>query len=222
MAIGQATPLGYKTKAQMAYEALRETILNGSRPPGQRLVARGIAAELGMSEIPVREALQRLGREGLVTLMPHVGARVSDLLLDELGEILLIRSELEGLATRLAADHVSEELLSELERQIKAMDAVINSGNLERYGAMNRRFHQTIYNIVPYPQLRALIEELWNQEPRARSVFVLNPRRARASHVEHRQIMAALRARDGQTAGRIVRDQKLKARDSLRRRENRN
>ncbi len=215
MALEQVSSIGYKTKAQVAYDSLREAILNGSLAPGRRLIGRTLAVGLGMSEIPVREAIQQLNREGLVALVPHAGARVSDLQVGGLAEILLIRSELEDLATRLAVGHLTHETFAHLERQMVEMDAIIASGNYESYGMMNRVFHRTIYDVIPYPQLRAIILHLWNQEPRARSVFVLNPTRVRASHGEHRAIIEALRAGDGERAGALVRAQKLQAMEAL-------
>jgi len=221
MALANARASGYRTKAEIAHASLQEAILNGSLLPGHRLIVRTIALDLGMSEIPVREALQRLSREGLVESAPHTGARVSDLLVDGVAEILLIRAELEGLATRLAVPRLDAAHFDELERQMTEMDALLASGNLESYGALNRRFHKTIYDLIGYPQLRALILQLWEQEPRARSVFMLEPERARASQAEHRQIIDALRHGDGERAGQLVRIQKLQAMDALNRHRHR-
>jgi DNA-binding GntR family transcriptional regulator len=183
--------------------------------PGQRIVARVVAGELKMSEIPVREALRRLSLEGLVSLTPHVGASVSELSIQGVEEALLIRAELQGLATRMSAGHLSDDVLRDLEAQMQMMSAVIEAGAFDQYGALNRKFHHTIYAMLPYPRLKALIEGLWDKEPRARSVFVLNPDRIHTSHLEHAQILNSLRAGDGERADEMVRQQKLHARQLL-------
>jgi DNA-binding GntR family transcriptional regulator len=205
----------HKTKAQIAYDFVREAVLNGTIKPGDRLVAKNLAQQLEMSEIPIREALQRLSSEGLVSWMPHIGAKVSDLCVAEIAEILLIRSELEALATKIAADNITDETLRELEMQLEAMDDIITSGVLEQYSALNRKFHLTIYSVIPLPRLRGLIEELLNQQPRARSVFMLNPERVQASHEEHKELVNALRLHARERAAEIVRGQKLKAREAF-------
>jgi len=215
MTLSSTPRLEYRTKSQVAYESLREAVLNGTLPPGQRIVARVVATELKMSEIPVREALQRLSLEGLVSLIPHIGASVSELAISSVEEALLIRAELEGLAARIGAQHMTEEVLQYLDAQMEIMSDVIGAGAFDQYGALNRQFHRTIYATIPYPRLLALIETLWDNEPRARSVFVRHPDRIQASHDEHRQIIDALKSGNGDRAGDLVRRQKLQARELL-------
>src|SRR4051794_30353862 len=95
------------TKAEMVYMQLHEKIIKGVIPPGSRLVISQIAKEFKVSEIPVREVIQRLAQEGYITLHPHVGPTVNSLSEEEVREIFEIRSNLESLAARLSVDHIS-------------------------------------------------------------------------------------------------------------------
>src|ERR1700694_1316470 len=93
---------GYKTKQELAYVALRDAIITCRFPPGKRLLEVELAQQLGISRSPVREALKRLGHEGLVSEIPHIGATVSAVGLDSLHELYLIIASLESLACREA------------------------------------------------------------------------------------------------------------------------
>jgi len=205
----------YRTKSDVAYSVLKEEILSGKLRPGESLTLRALAGRLGMSEIPVREALQRLGPEGLVVIVPHVGAKVSDLAIEDIAENLLIRAELEGLAAALAAGHVTESVLQRLRALVDTMEMCVLDNDLEQFGELNRRFHQAMYEVLPNRQLTQLITDLWNQVPRARTVFALIPQHTEESHREHKEILAALEARDGERARALVRKQKLRARHEL-------
>ncbi len=205
----------YRTKSILVYETLKAAILSGSLPPGERLKVKALSESLGVSQTPVREALRLLAKEGLVVIRLHSDACVADLPVEGVEENLLIRAELEALATRVASEHIPDDVLQELEALCAQMDDCVRAGNGERYGELNRRFHLAIYRCIPYKRLYGLIEELWNQVPRARWVFVLAPHYMAQSQAGHRKIVEALRARDGERAAEIVRDQKRTARELL-------
>lgn len=205
----------YRTKSVLVYETLKAAILSGSLPPGERLRVKALSDGLGVSQTPVREALRLLAKEGLVVIRLHSEALVADLPMEGIEENLLIRAELETLAARIAAQYITDEVLQELEALCAQMDDCVQAGNGERYGELNRRFHLAIYRCIPYKRLYGLIEELWNQVPRARWVFVLAPHYMAQSQTGHRKIVEALRARDGERAAEIVRDQKRTARELL-------
>jgi DNA-binding GntR family transcriptional regulator len=200
------------TKADRAYEGLRQAILTGVLEPKEQINPKGIAAELGMSVIPVREALRRLEQEGLIVIKPHVGATVRELPVAELRENLLIRSELEALAARLAAPLMTKDVLAVLQALIDKMDKCIRTKHYEQFGALNRRFHMAAYDVIPERGLLKLIEQQWDQVPRAASVFALVPEHAIAAQEEHLEIFAALKRGDAEAAANLTRDHKLRAR----------
>lgn len=199
------------TKADRAYEGLRQAILTGVLEPKEQINPKAVAAEFGMSVIPVREALRRLEQEGLIVIKPHVGAAVRELPIAELRENLLIRSELEALAVRLAAPFMTTEILVQLQVLLDKMDGCISRKHYEHFGALNRQFHMTLYQATPERGLIRLIEQQWDQVPRGASVFALVPEHAIAAQKEHLEIFDALKRGDGEIAANLTREHKLRA-----------
>jgi DNA-binding GntR family transcriptional regulator len=200
------------TKADRAYEGLRRAILTGVLEPREQINPKEVATELGMSVIPVREALRRLEQEGLIIIKPHIGAAVRELPIAELRENLLIRSELEALAARLAASQMTKQVLGDLQRLIDKMDACIKSKRYEQFGALNRQFHMAAYDVIKERSLIRLIEQQWDQVPRAASVFALVPEHAIIAQQEHLQIFDAFKRGDADAAAELTREHKLRAR----------
>lgn len=200
------------TKADRAYNGLRQAILSGVLEPKEQINPKAVAAELGMSVIPVREALRRLEQEGLVVIKPHVGAAVRELPIAELRENLLIRSELEALAARLATPRMTAEVLSTLGDLVGEMGNCIAAKRYEQFGALNRPFHMTAYDVIEERGLVRLIEQQWDQVPRAASVFALVPEHAIIAQQEHLRILDAFRRGDAEEAANLTREHKLRAR----------
>jgi len=205
----------YTTKTDAAYEVLREAILAGVLAPGASVQPKPVAVELDMSVIPVREALRRLEQDGLVTIRPHFGATVRALADEELEETMLMRAALEGLATRLATPTVDDATLARLEDLFDRMDACIAADDPACFGELNREFHLTLYASSRYQRLYHLIESLWDQVPRARTVFSLVPSHMSVSQQGHGRLMEALRSRDGEAAERALHEQKVAVLDVI-------
>ena len=192
----------YRTMPEIAYDAIRDAILSGRHAPGQRLVTEELAKALGVSRMPVREALHRLEVSGLITITPHRGAVVSELSEAEVAEIFHIRAVLEGLATRLAttkltpADHKRlSALLEEMERAAKTNDP-------GKVLVINRDFHTVIWKAARAPRLRELLENLYDACQRFRNLSVLLPGRLDQISQEHRRIARALAQEDAAAAER--------------------
>src|SRR5215207_2202456 len=115
----RVVPIQRQTIASMTIEALRERILRGDYPEGEPLRQDALADELGVSRIPVREALRQLEAEGLVTFNPHRGAVVSSLSLPEIAELFELRAEIECDLLRRAIPNTTSE---QLDRAIEVLD----------------------------------------------------------------------------------------------------
>lgn len=213
--MGEAPSSGSVTKYEYAYTVLREGILRGTLQPNQAIQPQAVSAELGMSIIPVREALRRLEQEGLVVIKPHIGATVREFPVDEACENLLIRAELETLATRLATPQVTPALHRVLESILDEMDEHQQAGKSEEFGSLNKRFHLTIYSGLRERRLLRLIELLWDQVPRSGSVLVVVPAHAPQTQKEHRAILAALGNGDAESAALLTREHKLHSLQAL-------
>jgi DNA-binding GntR family transcriptional regulator len=199
-------PEKYRTMQEIAYGAIRDGILAGRHGPGQRLIADELAKELGVSRMPVREALHRLEAAGLVTITPHRGAMVSELSENECAEIYHIRAVLDGLATRLASPNLSQADHTRLARLLDEMDAAVAVQDLERVLRINRQFHMLIWDASRAPRLRELLENLYDASQRFRNISVLIPGRLDQITHEHRLIVEALARKDAAAAERFATD----------------
>lgn len=208
----------FKTKKEIVHERLHRDIVAGKLRPGQRIILSELAKEFGFSEIPIREAIRALETEGLVRFTPHVGAVVSDFNDREFLEIYIIRIELEALATRLAVAHISEADLAFLDKNVEKTERAIRQNKMDKIGPLNKEFHLRIYQAAPYPYLLNLIKSLWDKFELYQSVFAYVPDRAIPSCHEHKNIIAALRNKDGAAAEKLVKEQKECTRRALQKR----
>ena len=128
---------GFKTKTEVVYDFLKKNILNGRYQPGEKIVISVIARQLDVSDIPIREAIKRLQTEGLLDITPHVGANVVEMDQDEFEQITLIRAELEGLATRLSINHLSEKDFKELDRLNREGDVLVKNKSYRQLAELN-------------------------------------------------------------------------------------
>lgn len=194
----------YRTLQEIVYDTIRDAILSGRYRPGQRLVADALAKEAGVSRMPVREALQRLEATGLVTLMPHRGAVVNELSEAEIIEIYHIRAVLDGLATRLAAPHLTRPDFDRMHAILGEMAAAAKAKDLDRVLRVNRDFHQRIWQAAHAPRLHSLLENLYDASQRFRQISVLLPGRLERLTQEHRRITQALARGDVNRAERFA------------------
>ncbi len=197
-------PDKYRTMQEIAYDAIRDGILTGRHSPGQRLIAEDLAKELGVSRMPVREALHRLEATGLVAIAPHRGAVVSELSETECVEIYHIRAVLDGLATRLATPHLARVDHTRLAALLEDMEAGVKAENPDRILDVNRAFHVLIWRAARAPRLQELLENLYDASRRFRNISVLIPGRLDQITQEHRLIAEALARGDAAAAERYA------------------
>jgi DNA-binding GntR family transcriptional regulator len=192
----------YRTMPEIAYDAIRDAILGGRYAPGQRLVTEDLARELGVSRMPVREALHRLQVAGLVSITPHRGAIVSHLSEAEVAEIFHIRAVLEGLATRLAATTLTPGDHKRLGTLLDEMGRAARAHDPEKVLLINRDFHAVFWKAARAPRLRELLENLYDACQRFRNLSVMLPGRLDQITQEHRRIVRALAQGDAAAAER--------------------
>jgi len=202
-------------KSQSIYRALRERILANDIEPGSRLVMRDIGLQYAASDMPVREALRMLERDGLVETVPYAGARVTSLTAKEVEETYFIRSHLESIATGLAAERVTDAELVELDALMVKMDDAVAAADGSTFADLNQQFHRTIVGCSGNDMLRELTMDIWQRHSGFQRVHRKVPRRLATSQQEHRGIMAALRAHDTEEAARLALLHKLSVRDDV-------
>lgn len=207
MALGSGPDVRFRTKQEYVYQTLRGAIMSGELAPGRRLVIDEIARRLEVSAIPIREALQSLQAEGLVVSAPHVGATVAQLSEAEVHEVFAIMEGLETVGVREAAARLSDHDADELAGIVAAMDAAVEERQYERWAELNGRYHRAIGNLTAMPLLREMTDRVLARWERLRRHYfqgVLVPRVEQAQR-EHRELLAALVARDPDAAERVVR-----------------
>jgi DNA-binding GntR family transcriptional regulator len=199
---GAGTASSQVTSERVA-DYLREAILSGEIGPGARIRQDDIAARLGSSRIPVREALRMLEAEGLTEHSPNKGARVPVLDLHEVNVLYQMRERLEPLA-------LAEGLALLTEGHIDAMAAIQDEieadTGLLRFLALDREFHLTSYSTCPSEALLSATVRLWNSTQHCRRTFmsIAGHERAWIVNAEHRLLLDALRRRDSVDAERFL------------------
>jgi DNA-binding GntR family transcriptional regulator len=198
--------MAYKTKQEFVYQTLRRAILRCELAPGQRLPTQEIANRLGVSLIPVREALQLLQSEGLVENRAHVGAAVARISGSSIAEVFTLLEGLETVATRVAARRMPPEEIDALAALLAEMDAAVEKGEHELWGELNTRLHVFIAGYAGMPTLREMTErvfDLWHRVQRCFLKEVL-VQRVLQSQQEHHAILRALREHDEAELERLI------------------
>jgi DNA-binding GntR family transcriptional regulator len=208
-------PIRRPTVVSMTVDALRERILRGRYPEGLPLRQDAIANELGVSRIPVREALRQLEAEGLVTFNPHRGAVVSSLSLKEIRELFELRAEIESDLLRRAIPKMDADHDARAAEILTAYEAALQSGEVAVWGALNWQFHSTLYAPADRALSMGIVQKLHQHSDRyLRMQLALTHGETRARH-EHRAILVAVKKRDATKACRLLREHILGAGRSL-------
>jgi len=182
-------------------DQVRARILAGLLSAGERVNQDRIAAELGVSHIPVREALRSLESEGLVTFHPRRGFFVAALSSEDAQELGELRGALEALAVRLSVPRATEADLAAAAAQIELSE---RAESLAVWSEANWRFHRLLYAPCRRTRLLEVLEGLWRASDRYLRVVWQEAAWQGRSQEEHRAILAAFRARDGRLAQRLV------------------
>lgn len=186
-------------------DQLRDMIVRGELPAGDKIRMSELAASLGVSITPLREALKVLAEEQLVELLPNRGARVAPFTVDDASALFDVIASLEGLAAELATAHLSANALDELEAKHKAMRAHFEKGEREPYFALNSWIHAQLIALSGNSVLEATHRRMMVRASRGRYMAIIDSRRWIEAMDEHEELMAALRQRDAEAAGRIWR-----------------
>jgi DNA-binding GntR family transcriptional regulator len=205
------SPDDLRPLADSAYERLLHAIVDGTLFPGARLSERGLAAALGISAQPVREALRRLEGEGMVETRPRSGSFVAALDTSRLVEMGRIRAVLEGAAADLAARHASDDDLIRLEQRLQAMRDATARADAATLRLANEAFHTTLHAISDNPFLIRGLQALRAYDHIGRARVLATDDQPRQALAEHADILAAIVARDPDTAEQRMRAHTLRS-----------
>ncbi len=183
-------------------ERLRERIVSHSLAPGSWIDEQVLTTELGISRTPLREALKVLAAEGLVTMKPRRGAYVTEVSDRDLDEVFHLLALLESDAAAAVAQHASDAELAELADLHRGLEDTV--GDRDAFFAANERFHMRLLTLADNRWRSQMVADLRKVMKLYRHHSLFKQGRLIASLKEHRRIMAALRARDADTARRLM------------------
>jgi DNA-binding GntR family transcriptional regulator len=184
---------GAASKSEQAYAAIKNRILNGDYSPGYRLVLAKLADDLGVSVVPVREAIRRLEAENFVTFERNVGATVAGIDPTEYLYTMQTLSIVEGAATALAAPLIGTADLERARAINTRMRECLVDFDPIRFTELNAAFHSVLFESCPNPHILDLVHRGWNRLKALRSsTFSYVPGRARESVAEHEALLVLL------------------------------
>jgi DNA-binding GntR family transcriptional regulator len=199
----------------MTVAALRERILRGDYPEGEPLRQDALADELGVSRIPVREALRQLEAEGLVTFSPHRGAVVSSLSLDEIHELFELRADIESDLLGRAIPAMTTEQLDRAVDLLDDFEIALATGEATRWGPLNWHFHAALYAPANRNFTMGVLQKLHQHSDRYFRMEVLLAQGGGRANDEHRAIAKAVGEKDIPLASDLMRAHILGAGQSL-------
>ncbi len=189
---------------EMVYRKLEEEILIGTLPEGTSLGEIAISERLGVSRTPVRGALHRLSEEGLVEIVPNKGAKVIGINMNDLVDIYRIRERLEGLASALATERITDEEIKELEETVDLAEFYIKRGDTEHMRELDTVFHSIIYKASGSRFLSSTLSELHNKIKSYRKRSLDVPGRIEKSEAEHKEILEAIKEKNSALADELT------------------
>lgn len=182
------------------FDKLRDDILNGKYEQNEELREAAIGEELGVSRTPVREAFRQLELEGLLKIVPNKGAYVTGITMKDVEDIYAIRSMLEGLCARWCTQHITQEKLEEMEENIYLAEFHESKNHVDQIAVLDNRFHEIMYESCNSKMLEHLLRDFHQYVYRVRKKTLSSNIRGKASNDEHRQIMEAIKNKDGDKA----------------------
>lgn len=203
---------GRAPKAQDAYLALHRGIRDGEFPPGARMKEVDLAAQLGMSRTPIREAIRQLERDGVVVVLPNRGAVVRELSEQEIDDTYSLRAVLEGYCASRAAIRIDaaalervEEIQDEFERRILIDGRLLDTGDIDSLISLNKAFHVEILIGSQNSRVTDILAKATEVPVHMKQLYWRSDRARAGARIHHREILEALRARDAVRADAVMR-----------------
>ncbi|SAK82786.1 GntR family transcriptional regulator [Caballeronia hypogeia] len=188
------------TTVELVTTAIRQRILSGDLAPGEVLRQEALADELGVSRVPIREAITRLTGEGLLTKVPHKGAYVAELSIEEVQETFEIRLRLEPWLFSQAIPHITDAEIAKAAKLVEEMDQT-ESG---MWGQLNWRLHETLYLPARRDITLQMLRVLHDRSDRYFRFQVVQVPIREQSHDEHMSLIDACRKRDAKLGAKLL------------------
>ncbi len=196
------------------YREIEQAIIDGVFVPGTALTEIKLSTELGVSRTPVREALMLLELEGLVKTVPNKGAVVVGVSEQDIDDIYIIRTRIEGLVARRAAEHCTDEQIEQLRQIVELQEFYVSKNDVMQVWHLDNRFHEILYEGCGSRPLKQMLSLFHSYIQKARAETVRKGRAA-GSTEEHRAILSALEQRNPDLAEQCTALHVNNARDSF-------
>jgi len=193
----------YELLSQKAYRILKRAIVRGDLTPNSKLLLNEIAKSLGISNTPIREAVNKLASEGLVKIIPNKGIIVKEVNINDFQEILQIRSFLDGLIAKIASKKITDEEIDEMMGVIHEMEYAVKKDDRLNYNDLDIQFHDFLLNITGNNKLKEIYNNLMNQSNKFRLRTLKISDRMGKSLKEHREIALKIKERNPDEANRV-------------------
>ena len=177
---------------EIVYEELKRQILIGEIAPGTRMMEVELADDMGVSRTPVREAIRKLEKEGLVTIEPRRGAYASDISIKDIEDVLEVRQDLEGMAAAMAAVKATDEQKGQLLKVTEQYRKAVESGDVEEMIKFDEAFHKIIVSCSDNKTLIQLISQVQELALRFRYIYYDDFTRFGSQPMEHKEITDAI------------------------------
>lgn len=182
----------HKPLRDLVYDELKMKIMMGLIAPGTRMMEVELAEEMGVSRTPVREAIRKLEKEGMISIEPRRGAYASSLSNQDMVDILEVRQTMEGLAADLATIRFTEEQKNELLEVSQAFNQAVEKGDMEQMISLDTLFHHLIVQGTGNKLLAVMVGQLQDMVLRFRYLYYDDFRRAEKMPQEHKEILDAI------------------------------
>ena len=193
----------YELLSQKVYHVLKNAIVRGDLAPNSKLILTEIAKSLGVSNTPIREAINKLVSEGLIKIIPNKGILVKEINIDDFQEILQVRAFLDGLIAKIASKKITDKEIGNMMKIIKKMENCVKKDDRLTYNDLDIQFHDFLLNITGNNKLKEIYNNLINQGNRLRIRTLKIPDRMGKSLKEHREIAFKIKERNPDEANRV-------------------
>jgi DNA-binding GntR family transcriptional regulator len=204
-----------KLLREHVYTGVKTAIISGDFQPGKRLIEEKLAADMTTSRTPVREAIQKLEKEGLIFRLPRGGFAVKAVTEDEVEEVLGLRSVLEGYVGYLATSRINDSEMRQLEEIIAYEDECLKNLNVDEFIRLDGEFHDVLYKAAKNARLYALLHDLRDYMYRYRVIILRYQRKPHLAVQDHKQMLASMKAKSPRQVEKLVRKHVSRGKDII-------
>lgn len=204
----------FRSKKEVVYDLIRDDILQGKHKPGTRLIIDDLAASLGVSQIPIREAMRQLEADGFITIEPYVGATVTEIDANFIFEVFALLESMEIISCRAACRLMSDDDIQKLSTMIDTMESSVKNPN--KWTEKNKELHLFICQSAQTHLVYKMMQKVLDHWDRLRLHYLKDVfgNRIESAQEEHRLILQAILQRDPDDAERVIREHNQRALES--------